>query len=167
MDIVVDRSFEPISSVDLQRLDQLARDDLADLFSRLPRYAVYQDRILLVCLCQGAAQHWVDQTNGVKDFDVWVFLHAHPTTPFPAKRIGHKDFGASSFGRSQQDAQYAGRRVDILGRSILHADGSDIRASVLAWLHGRTESAQHLRKRPLIILPTGEPLYLPLALQQD
>ena len=29
---------------------------------------------ICVALCQGAAMHYFDKTNGIKDFDIWFFL---------------------------------------------------------------------------------------------
>ena len=36
-------------------------------------------------LCQGAALHYVNGRNGVKDFDVWSFYAQYNDWPFPAR----------------------------------------------------------------------------------
>jgi hypothetical protein len=41
---------------------------------------VLEDSLVCVALCQGAALHFVDGENGVKDFDVWTFYAARLTT---------------------------------------------------------------------------------------
>ena len=69
-----DRSLARIEIADLRRLAALAADAEAELFRRNPddsgRYA---GRLLGRALCQGAALHYVNGRNGVKDFDVWSF----------------------------------------------------------------------------------------------
>ena len=92
-----DRSLARIEIADLLRL---AADAEAELFGRNPdgsgRYA---GRLLGRALCQGAALHYVNGRNGVKDFDVWSFYAQHDDWPFPARWRGTRDFGPSKFGR--------------------------------------------------------------------
>jgi hypothetical protein len=100
------RSMERISLADLRRLAQLAAEDERALFVRAAGGAGrYAGRLLCRALCQGAALHFVDGVNGVKDFDVWSFYAALPTGPFPYRRIGNADFGPSNFGRSPGDPE--------------------------------------------------------------
>ena len=69
-----DRSLARIEVADLLRLAALAADAEAELFRRNPRGSGrYAGRLLGRALCQGAALHYVNKTNGVKDFDVWSF----------------------------------------------------------------------------------------------
>ena len=113
------RSFKKIKRADLTRLAELALDDLRSLFKRKRRSRVYADRLMLLCLCQGAARHYVHGDRGINDLDVWAFFKQHPKYVFPYRRHGFADFGPSRFGRHPKDkARFAGRRVDILGRSI-------------------------------------------------
>lgn len=73
------RSQVRITRSDLDRLALLAEADRDDLFERRPDTGrLYADRLFAVALCQGAALHYVDGTNGVKDFDVWSFYDQHP-----------------------------------------------------------------------------------------
>lgn len=67
-----ERSYERITERDLARLAQIAREDRAGRLARRPRWRVYEKRIICVALCQGAALHYLDGANGVKDFDVWT-----------------------------------------------------------------------------------------------
>lgn len=65
----VDRSLACIDVADLMRLAALAAE--AELFERNPRGSGrYAGRLLGRALCQGAALHYVNGKNGVKDFDV-------------------------------------------------------------------------------------------------
>jgi hypothetical protein len=69
-----DRSLARIEIDDLLRLAALAADAEAELLKRNPQGSGrYAGRILCRALCQGAALHYVNERNGVKDFDVWSF----------------------------------------------------------------------------------------------
>ena len=78
------RSLAPIGRGDLLRLGVLAAEAEAGLFARHPHGAGrYAGRLLCRALCQGAALHFLDGKNGVKDFDVWSFYAALDDGPFP------------------------------------------------------------------------------------
>lgn len=82
---VGERSYEKIESKDLTRLGTLASKDRERFFSRNPDLSrLYRDRVLgvAVALCQGAALHFVDGQNGIKDFDVWTFSSITHRTSF-------------------------------------------------------------------------------------
>src|ERR1700727_1064079 len=57
-------------------------------------------------LYQGAALHYLDGKNGVKDFDVWSFYAALGDGPFPYRWRGTADFGPSRFGRYPGDPPF-------------------------------------------------------------
>ena len=64
----------------------LAGDAEAELFARNPDGSGrYTGRLLGRALCQGAALHYVDEENGVKDFDVWSFYAQYDDWPCPAR----------------------------------------------------------------------------------
>jgi hypothetical protein len=113
-----DRSLAQTGRADLLRLAALAADAEADLFQRNPRGSGrYAGRLLGRALRQGAAVHYVNKTNGVKDFDVWSFYAQYDDWPFPARWRGTRDFDPSRSGRYSSDPpRYSGRRVDLLGR---------------------------------------------------
>src|ERR1700730_11262790 len=95
-----DRSLERIELTDLLRLAALAADAEAELFRRNPQGSGrYAGRLLGRALCQGAALHYVNGSNGVKDFDVWSFYAQYDDWPFPPRWRGMRDFGPSKFGR--------------------------------------------------------------------
>jgi len=107
--------------------------------------------------CQGAAVHFVDHANGVKDFDVWSFYAELTDGPFPARWRGTADFGPSKFGRFPGDPlRYQGRRVDLIGRSLpvpLAADPAEVLCSYLSAAH--TASAKALAaKAAVLIVPS-------------
>lgn len=103
------RSYHRITRGVLDRLSVIAAEDREDRFSRHPRWAVYRDRVLCVALCQGAALHYVDGCNGVKDLDVYTFYAAHEVGPFPPRW---------PLERRLELAPFRGRYVDLMGRSV-------------------------------------------------
>lgn len=149
-----DRSQARINLADLRRLLRLVEIDHADLFSRkLETARLYRGGRFAVALCQGAALHYLDGVNGIKDFDVWSFYKAALERPFPYRRRGILDFGTSKFGVSAGYTQFVGRRVDHIGRSISDSDYSDPAAVLQRYLRtGGTESARQLSKKAVILL---------------
>jgi ribonuclease HI len=148
------RSYEAISVDDLGQLAAIARQDRAARFERRPRWKPYADRVLCVALCQGAALHYVDGCNGVKDLDVYTFYAEHPTGPFPYRWRTEADFGPSKFGRYPGDpASFRGRRVDLIGSSLDVAPDTDPVESVRRYLaEPRTETARQLAKKAVVLL---------------
>jgi hypothetical protein len=77
------RSLARIELADLLRLAELAADAEAELSGRNPQgCGRYSGRLLGRALCQGAAVHYVNEQNGVKDFGVWSFYAQHDDGPF-------------------------------------------------------------------------------------
>jgi len=150
-----DRSLARIEVADLLRLAALAADAEAELFGRNPHGSGrYAGRLLGRALCQGAALHYVSKKNGVKDFDVWSFYAQYDDWPFPARWRGTRDFGPSKFGRYPGDPpRYSGRRVDLLGRSLPAAPGTDPADAIRRYLAARrTESAKALAAKAVILI---------------
>lgn len=152
------RSYERLTPDDLSRLAAIAKDDRGARFARRPRWRPYADRVLCVALCQGAALHYLDGRNGVKDFDVYTFYAEHPTGPFPYRWLTNLDFGPSRFGRYPGDPdRFRGRRVDLIGRSLAVSPDADPVEAVRQYLAaGRTETARHLASKAVVLLePEG------------
>jgi hypothetical protein len=79
----IDRSLASIDRADLLHIAALAADAETELFERNPRGSGrHADRLLGRALCQGAALHYMNGKNGVKDFDVWSFYAQHDDWPF-------------------------------------------------------------------------------------
>ena len=109
------RSFAHITEHDLARLAQIGVYDFADLCRRKEHCRPYAGRLGVICLCRGAARHYIYGDRGVQDFDLWGFFREIPGHPFPYRRRGTHDFGPSKFGRNPDDGPYyEGRRVDGL-----------------------------------------------------
>lgn len=148
-----ERAKQAITKVDLRRLSEIAAADRDDLFRRKPHLRHYRNRIVCVALCQGAALHYLDGHNGVKDFDVWTF-YAHARLPFPYRRVGKKDFGISKFGRRPKDAKrFIDRRVDLIGRSLKVRPSADALEAIEDYLtKPRTKSAKKLAKKAVVLI---------------
>jgi hypothetical protein len=114
----------------------------------------YADRLRLICLCQGAARHYIHGDRGIADFDLWGFFQEVRGHPFPYRRRGERDFGPSKFGRNPGDSDtYKGRRVDVIGRSISMPKNETPIEAVQSYLrHAVTVSASLLAERPVIIV---------------
>jgi|SRR5690348_4850240 len=152
--LLAERSYATIDTKDLERLAVLAKDDRERFFSRHPRWQrLYSNRIVCVALCQGAALHYIDGKNGIKDFDVWTFYAKHPRARFPRRPVVSRDFGPSKFGWSPLESNLAGRRVDLIGRSIPCDVGADPLETIQRYLvQARTVSAQKLAEKAVVII---------------
>jgi hypothetical protein len=148
------RSFERITRTDLARLAEIALEDFADLCRRQKYTHRYANRLRLICLCQGAARHYVYHDRGVQDFDLWGFFEEVRGHPFPYRRRGERDFGPSKFGRNPDDGdEFKGRRVDVIGRSIMMPKNETPIESVKRYLReARTKSASLLAERPVVLV---------------
>jgi hypothetical protein len=146
------RSFEKITEEDIAILVRIVLEDFEDLFTRKDYSRPYRDRLRLICLCQGAARHFVHGDHSVQDFDMWGFFAEITDHPFPRRR-GKRDFGSSRFGRNPDDRPgFKGLRVDIIGRSIPMPTTKTSIESVQRYLReGLTKSARLLAKRPVIV----------------
>ena len=154
---MIERSMAPLTSQHLRRLAEIAEKDRDGLFGRNPHLSVYRDRILLTALCQGAALHFVDGTNGVKDLDVYTFYAADPSVGYPYRRRGVVDFGDSESGRHPNDHEFRGRRVDLLGRTLKVPMSSDPVAAVQGYLRARaTTTAKELAKKAVVVIDPGD-----------
>jgi hypothetical protein len=152
---MAERSVAPITLDDLARLAELATADRDQIFARHRLLGQrYADRVLCVALCQGAALHYLDGRNGVKDFDVWTFYAEHPHGTFPARRVARADFGPSKFGRLPNDLRpYAGRRVDLIGRSLpVEPDADPVQALRRYLSTSRTTSARALAGKAVVLV---------------
>jgi hypothetical protein len=98
------------------------------------------------------ALHYVDGENGVKDFDVFTFYAEDPVGLFPPRWLVNADFGPSLFGRYPPDPpRFAGRRVDLIGRSLPVAPDADPVEAVRAYLRrSATATARHLARKAIV-----------------
>jgi hypothetical protein len=162
----------PLTKRHLARLSAIAAEDREVFLRGHPRF---RGRVVVVVLAQGAATHFVDGTNGVKDLDVWTFFSVPPSYQrFPAdQRHRHVDFGPSVFGRQHYDFgkarheterrrwqrwhdQHVGRRVDLMMRGLKVGPSADPAEAVRGWLDGRAGSPRALRDGAVVLIDPSD-----------
>lgn len=83
---IATRYHGPLTHDHLREIQDVALIELARTFHDYNgKYRPYQDRLLAICLCQGAAQHYVDGVSGVGDIDVWFFFRGFGTGKSPVR----------------------------------------------------------------------------------
>ncbi len=147
----MERSQEKITEDDLKRILMLAQADIQDFFERNPKYGrYYRGAEVLIALGQGAALHYIDEKNGVKDFDVW-FFYSKKEILLPYRRRGKVDFGLSKFGKDPNDEGYAGRRIDILMRSDSFFSKERAQEDLINYLEkSETKTAKALSEKAMV-----------------
>ena len=144
------------------RLARIAQSDREEFFRRYPGWSKrYSGRLLCVALCQGAALHFVDGSNGVKDFDVWSFFREIPGQPIRRRRVVTRDFGSRKFGilpgKRGRKRDFIGRPVDLVFRSIPCRRGVGAIAALQQYLaDGRTKSARCLAEKAVVLIEPSE-----------
>ena len=148
----ISRSMERITRRDLRKLLKLAKEDMDDFFDRNLIYKKsYQGKEKLVALCQGAALHYIDKKNGVKDFDVWFFYPQKGDKSLPYRRTGMKDFGKSKFGKLPNKPMLVGRGVDVLMRSTKYFNRGSPEDCIKNYLSNcNTKTAKLLSQKAVI-----------------
>ncbi len=145
------RSRKKITKTDLQKLLKLAQGDIANFFERNPGYRkLYKGKQVLIALCQGAALHYVDGRNGIKDFDVW-FFYPRFSKQLPYRRRGTVDFGTSKFGSDPTYTKFTGRRIDVLMRSDSAFNCKKPVTSIIEYLSsGKSATSKHLARKAVV-----------------
>lgn len=93
---VTERSWEMIEQHHLRRLAQIVIDDLEDFFRRYPTHGRrYRDRLMLICLCQGAARALRPPGSRSQGFRCLGFLPETPraAVPLPPTRPAGRPAG--------------------------------------------------------------------------
>lgn len=160
------RSFAKIEKADLLRLGEIALVKIEEAFKRRPdRRELYENQLLGICLCQGAADHYLNygtpESRGIHDFDVWAFFarQQDDRIGFWNRKGVTADFGPSKFGRSALDPEhFVGRRVDVFWRAIDERIGLDPFNGIHLYLaEPETASSRALSTNPAIVVwPTVE-----------
>ncbi len=160
--------------MDIERsMETITKDDLVDLYNgsknRLRQYFINGEGVkwsdlydiekpLAVALCQGAALHYYDHKNGIKDFDVWFFY------PFAGKHLPYRtvwswDYQNPKFGHHPANVKRQGRDVDVIVRSIKNYSKNDPINTIYSFLlHEATASARELGKKAVVMVSPNEVL---------
>lgn len=151
-----ERSRETITRGDLRELAKFARAHRERWFRYDKPTSVFENRFLCSALCQGAALHYVDGRNGVKDFDIYEFYADVPSVTIPYRAHWCYDFGPSKFGRqanSRLHPEYEGRRIDLFVRALKVDVGADPVVAVQNYLReSKTTTATLLAQKAVVLL---------------
>jgi hypothetical protein len=142
------RSYEPLDPADLERLGRAADAELKAFFGRNPHLVGWRQRVRVIALCQGGADHYLRGRRGVWDLDVMVCFAHDPTLPRLWRRmVVSWDWGHSKLGRCPHDPPaYTGRAVDVAFWVI--PDRPDPVAALREWLGGRAGKHPHSGRKP-------------------
>ena len=153
------RSFEKVEQCDLLHLGEIAIQKLETVMRRRPdRKALYEAQLIGICLCQGAADHYLSygtpETRGVHDFDIWAFYYRVDRIGFWNRKSSTADFGPSKFGRSPLDpGRFIGRRIDLFWRAIEPKLGLNPFDPIIRYLaEPKTDSSHALSLNPAVIV---------------
>jgi hypothetical protein len=150
-----ERSKKAVDDVDLERLGRTADAELDAFFARNRHLTGWRDRVCIVALAQGAAEHRLRGRRGIWDLDVIVCFAHSPTLPRLFRRVVTSwDWGPSKFGRCPYDPPaYTGRAVDVMLWVI--PDTADPVEALREWLAGRKANAGRkpdLANEPVILI---------------
>ena len=94
---------QPVTARELRDLAKLAAVEEKAFFVRNPHLSKpYQQRLLLVALCQGAALQYLGCGHGVKDFDVHFFYAQNPEK----KKLSRPTKEVYASGQSHQKLRF-------------------------------------------------------------
>jgi hypothetical protein len=102
------RAYEPLTVEDLKWLRAFALQEHAAYFVRNPHLTdAYGYSLQCICLCQGAASHYLNTNVGVKDYDIWFFHTEHEFIRLnPRGRL------------TKNRPSYKGKPIDLIRRSV-------------------------------------------------
>jgi hypothetical protein len=142
------RSYEPLDNADLERLGRVADAELDAFFARNPHLVGWRDRVRIVALAQGGADHYVRGRRGVWDLDVIVcFAHDPALSRLLRRMVVSWDWGPSKLGRCPYDpSEYRGRAIDVAFWVI--PDGPDPVDALREWLAERAAKHSDPKRKP-------------------
>lgn len=144
------RSYERLDESDLARLGRAAGAEIKAFFDRNPHLASWRDRMRIIALAQGGAEHYLRGRRGIWDLDVIVCFAEDPHLSRLFRRmVVSWDWGPSKLGRCPYDPpEYTGRAVDVAFWVI--PDRRSAVAGLREWLAARAaRNVNPLRKPDL------------------
>jgi hypothetical protein len=161
---------------EIRRLSLTELDRFLNLAGNPPgKYLRYGERLIAICLAQGAAQHFIDTRvgqdfdrevavgpqevlekglrvlsngqviSGVKDIDVWFFFQQLPGCPIASMRHCRK-YISNSVGKLGE------RSIDFMKKGISAdlVEHGDARGTVRAYLRGTEHGRRYLSKKSIV-----------------
>lgn len=147
------RTYEKLGGDDLQEIRQYAIEELNRFLYKVGnpegKYKVYKKKLIAICLCQGAAQHFLDGKTGIRDIDVWFFFEEDANVRIPDRRNMRcsKYKSLKNIGEKKIDFLKKGIKRDIVNMSKSKKP-EDILRSYLQ--NANTRTSQELAKRPAV-----------------
>jgi hypothetical protein len=188
------RTFDPLQTGDLQEIRAYALDELERFLYQAGnppgKFAHYQDRLIAICLCQGAAQHFVDLLpedafdteievsherigkkglrvrpddqviSGVKDIDVCLFFGHDDRTPIPVRNHCIKTVPATFQRLGHRDVDFLKKGVGCHG--VQHATQRTPQEIVKSYLQHTDHGKNYLSKKSVVGLCPDTIFALPL-----
>ena len=152
----IERSLEPLTYDDLKELYWGSAKRLHEYFIQRPGtkwnelYNIAKPTA--VALCQGAAMHSHDGSNGIKDFDIW-FFYSFNQKHLPYRTIWNWDYRNPKYGWHPSMPDYHGKKVDVLVRSIREHTSNDPVKTIHQYLMlENTASSRELAKKAVVML---------------
>jgi len=139
-----ERLMIPLTTEDLEQLKELALEEHKNFFKRNPHLkSAYCDSLIGICLCQGAASHYLNPKIGVADWDVWHFYVKNTKINFPYR--AHKII----------ENGYRGKSIDFFKRAISKdmcdfCLGESERTIMKYLLERNTETKRELLKKAVV-----------------
>lgn len=129
---------------DLSHLKELALTEHKNFFIRNPHLKKsYSKELIGICLCQGAASHYLNPKIGIKDFDIWHFYEENKNENFPYRANKPLKNG------------YKGIQIDFLKReiptAIIRANKGRPGKSILAYLLQKKTTTQKVLLKKAVI----------------
>jgi hypothetical protein len=149
---ITHRDLEELLDGSIARLKQYFVEGKGEKWSHL--YNIPEP--LCVALCQGAAMHYFDKCNGIKDFDIWFFY------PFTQKHLPYRtvwswDYKNAKFGRHPELTNYEGRKVDVIVRSLKKYELGNPIQTIQYFLSDKgSASARELSNKAVVVLHPKE-----------
>lgn len=179
MSDLMSRSFQRLGLADLEELRRLATYELCrfvNLVGNPPgKYRDYSERLIGICLAQGAGQHFVDLgetqdfdsevavsretilekglrvlpsarvISGINDLDVWFFFGRIDAQPIPNMRHSRKSV-------TSRIGELGERCIDFMKKGVApgHVVKGDARATVLAYLRETEHGRNYLSKKSVV-----------------
>ncbi|MFW9817948.1 MAG: hypothetical protein ACFFEW_18730 [Candidatus Thorarchaeota archaeon] len=109
------------------------------------------EKPLCVALCQGAAMHYHDGSNGIRDFDVW-FFYPFNKRHLPYRDIRRWDYVNPKFGHHPALPSYRGRKVDVLVRSIRNFVLEDPIETIYRYFESEKTATSRLLARKAVVM---------------
>jgi hypothetical protein len=147
------RTYEKLTKEDLKEIEQYAKEELKRFLNEVGnpngKYRVYENKLIAICLCQGAAQHFVDEKTGIKDIDVWFFFKEDKKVKLPnrknMRKLVSKKF--TNIGNKSIDFLKKAIKQDIINKSE-NEKPEDILKSYLQ--NGNTSTSKYLAQKSVV-----------------